>query len=753
MAERSRLAVHMIANAHIDPVWLWRAEEGFRVAAGTCRSVLALMDEFPGLTFTRSSAAVYRWLEDNEPELFARIRQKVGEGRWAVVGGWWVQADCNIPCGESFVRQALYSKRYFREKLGVDVRVGYNVDSFGHAATLPQILSKCGLDYYCFFRPGPHEKELPTGSFVWQAADGSQVVACRPPHHYNSGTGDLHDRIAQAAAQAPPGQEAVMCFFGVGDHGGGPTRENVESILACPEALFSTPERYFTEGVPATASLPVVADELQHHARGCYTSHSEVKRLNRELESLLLTAERFATLAHEALGEEAHQGELAEAWQTVLFHQFHDILAGTSIPGAYEDVRAELHRAREKATAVLFDALEAIGTRVATTGEGDPVVFFNPSGFERREVVEIQPTEEDRELVVLDQFFNEVPSQWEDDHLVFPVWVPSLGYTTYHISPERGRRSYESGLKVSAEVLENSLVRLGFSGARLVSLFDKRSGVELLAEPGARLLVLDDPSDTWGHGVAAFRDELGAFGPYGGPEVVERGPVRAALRLPMRWGESSAELTFYLSEGMGRVDVCVVLDWHERHKFLKFAVPTALDEPTAAYEVPYGAIVRPANGEEEPLQRWLDLSGRVSERPAGLALINDGKYGGDVLGSEMRLSLARSPIYAFHDPGKPEPGETYRYLDQGEQVIRLRLLPHDGPWEEAGVVQEAESLNCPLYFRMETIQDGQIAFYGSAVELRPSNLVLSVLKKAEAGEGLVVRFYESAGRGPAACGV
>ena len=270
--------------------------------------------------------------------------------------------------------------------------------------------------------------------------------------------------------------------------------------------------------------------------------------------------------------------------------------------------------------------------------------------------------------------------------------------------------------------------------------------MELLAEPGVRLLVLDDPSDTWGHGVAAFRDELGAFEPDGEPEVVERGPVRAAVRLPVRWGQSSAELTYYLCDGLARVDVCIVVEWRERHKFLKFAIPTALEQARATFEVPYGAIEREANGEEEPLQRWLDLSGTISGRPAGLALVNDCKYGGDVLGSEMRLSLARSPIYAFHDPAKPEPGKTYRYLDQGEQVIRLRLVPHAGSWQEAGVVREAESLNAPLYFRHETIQDGQVAFYGSAVELKPPNLILTVLKKAEQGDGLVVRFYESAGR-------
>jgi alpha-mannosidase len=259
-------------------------------------------------------------------------------------------------------------------------------------------------------------------------------------------------------------------------------------------------------------------------------------------------------------------------------------------------------------------------------------------------------------------------------------------------------------------------------------------------------VVLRDLSDTWSHGVASFRDEIGRFEPTGPPEVVESGPVRAALRVRSRWGDSTAEQTFYLYNGLPRIDACLVVDWHEKHKMLKLAFPTAIEQPVATFEVPYGCIKRPANGEEEPLQRWMDLSGTLGGQPAGLALINDGKYGADVLGSEMRLSLLRSPIYAFHDPRKPEPGVEYPYTDQGEHVIRYRLIPHAGSWQDAGVVREAQSLNVPVFFRFEDVQDGTIASYGSAVELKPENLLLTVLKKAEDGDDLIVRFVETAGR-------
>ncbi|MFP4058309.1 MAG: alpha-mannosidase [Candidatus Brocadiia bacterium] len=747
------VTVHMVGNAHIDPVWLWRAEEGLAEVRDTCRAALERMDETPGFTFSRSSAAVYQWLQTYHGELFERIRRRVVEGRWCIVGGWWVQADCNLPCGESFVRQALYGKRYFAQAFGADVGVGYNVDAFGHTAQLPQLLSKCGLDSYVFFRPGPHEKELPAGLFLWQAPDGSQVVACRPPGHYNTGPEDIGERIREAAAQAPLGLGHVMCFYGVGDHGGGPTKANIASILEAaddpqgPNVAFSTPDRFFQAVAEARDRLPVVAGELQHHARGCYTVLAAVKEANHRAEQLLLAAERFAAIAAAVFHAQPRQDELRAAWHTVLFHQFHDILAGTSIPEAYEDAWPQYDEACRVAMGVLTDSLETIGTQVDTVGPGDPLVFFNPLAWERVEVVEVEPQEEGRPAV-LDPAYQEVPSQVADGHLVFRVRVPPLGFACYRLDVEREAGAGESALAASPTTLENQALRLELDPRTglLASLRDRRSGAELLAGQGSALVVLRDPSDTWAHGVDAFRDEEGRFEPVGEPELVEDGPARAAIRARYRWGESTAEQTFYLADGLGRVDLCLVVDWRERQRMLKLAVPTAIERPVATFEVPYGAVVRPATGEEEPLQRWLDLSGQVGDTPAGLALANDGKYGADVLGGEMRLSLLRSPPYAFHHPAELEPGKDYRFTDQGTHVVRCRLVPHAGSWADAAVVAQAQALSVPLYFRYETVQDGTLPPQLLGVEVEPPTVALAALKQAEDGEGLVVRIYETAGR-------
>jgi alpha-mannosidase len=742
----------MIGNAHIDPVWLWRADEGFDEVRRTCLAALDRMEETDGFIFCRSSAATYQWLEENEPDLFGRIRERVAEGRWNIVGGWWVQPDCNIPCGESFVRQALHGKRYFREKFGVDVRVGYNVDSFGHSAQLPQILHKCGLDSYVFFRPGPHEKELPSGLFAWQAPDGSQVVACRPPHHYNTAPDEIAERIEQAAGRAPLGLDHVMCFYGVGDHGGGPTKANIASILQAPSAEFSTPERFFA--AVSGAKLPVVAEELQHHARGCYSALSAIKEANHEAERLLLTAERFAAIAAGAFFTDRRQDDLRPAWEKALFHQFHDILAGTSIPEAYEDAWAEYDAIRKTALEVITDSLEIIGLQLDTVGPGEPVTFFNSLSWEREEVVEVQ-LPQGMEPVLLDSRFEQAPLQIEDGHAVFRVRVPSLGFTCYRLSDEHAPAEHASSLVADAGALENEFFRLQVDPATgcLASLVDKRTGVELLSGPGAALVVLEDGSDTWAHGVDAFRDEVGRFEPVGLPELIENGPVRAAIRVRYRWGQSGAEQTFYVYDGLARVDACLIVDWHERHKMLKLAFPTAIADVTWTAAVPYGAVVRPTTGEEEPIQRWMDTSGRVGDVPAGLALANDGRYGADALDGEMRLSLLRSPIYAFHDPREVEPGVEYPYTDQGEHIIRYRLIPHGGSWQDTGVVREAEGLNAPVYYRFETIQDGTVPSTLSAVDVEPDHVMLSVLKHAEDGDALIVRLAETAGRPAPEAGV
>ncbi len=332
----SKPKLHLIGNAHLDPVWLWPWTEGFHEAKATFRSALDRMQEYDDerpFIFVASSAAYYEWIEQSDPAMFREIQQRVREGRWGLVGGWWIQPDCNIPCGESFVRQALVGQRYFQEKFGVMATVGYNVDSFGHNGMLPQILLKSGLSNYVFMRPGPSEKGLPGRLFWWEADDGSRVLAFRIPFSYATWGSDMENAVRLTAGEFQPPLDLGMFFYGVGNHGGGPTKENIESLRRLqeqpdfPELVFSTPAAFFAEARAKQLSLPVVHDDLQHHASGCYAAHSGVKRWNRQAENRLMSAEKWSALAWRISGQ-PYPADFNHAWKNVLFNQFHDIMAG-----------------------------------------------------------------------------------------------------------------------------------------------------------------------------------------------------------------------------------------------------------------------------------------------------------------------------------------------------------------------------------------------------------------------------------------
>ena len=398
MNQQESVVVHMVGNAHIDPVWLWPMQEGRDEVLSTYHTAISLIEEMDGYVFSSGGAVTYQWVAEDDPALFRAIQRAVLERRWVLVNGWWIQPDCNIPHGESFARHALYGQRFLLEHFRRRAVVGYNVDSFGHAGTLPQLLELGGLHAYVFFRPGPHEKDLPRGPYWWEAPGGARVLTCRPPLHYGSpGDVDMVARVTAAAAEAPEGFPVVMCFYGVGNHGGGPTRRNVQEIAAFAQGntairpVFSSPDAFFQEARAHSDAWPVVHDELQHHSRGCYTALSRVKRENRQAEHALMRAERLATLAAVLCGAPDPRESLETAWRGVLFNQFHDILAGTSLRDAYEDVWDLYDVAQRTCARLESEALRALGDQIALPErEGQQAALvWNPSPWPRREVARL----------------------------------------------------------------------------------------------------------------------------------------------------------------------------------------------------------------------------------------------------------------------------------------------------------------------------------------------------------------------------
>ena len=763
----SEITVHMIGNAHIDPVWQWRWEEGRQEVLDTSWAAIERLRETPGFVFCHSAAITYLWIEQEDPELFREIHRYVAEGRWCIVGGWWLEPDCNIPSGESLVRQGLYGQRYFLQRFGRAAKTGWNVDSFGHAWQIPQILRGQGMEQYCFFRPGPHEKLLPGDVFWWEAPDGSRVLAARMPGHYGTGPDEIEQRIWDAARQTPPNRTDTMSFYGVGNHGGGPTKANIASILKVaadphgPKAIFSCPDAFFDK-VRKAAEFPVVAEELQYHARGCYTAVSALKQHNRRAENLLLQAEKLSCMAGYLLGADYPAADLEAAWKKVLFNQFHDILGGTSIRPACDDAIADYCEAETLAERAIRRATSRISAQVSCAGEGRPIIVYNSLSWRREEVVEVEtawPSHDDR-VHIVDEEGRPVPFQIVHTNIsgrgttiraAFLADLPPCGYRTYRMLQGLGPEQ-SCPFCAGQTHLESDLYRLEFDSDTgcLTALLDKRTGVDLLAGPANVPLVIADPSDTWSHDVAAFRDVIGRFSAVDRIEVVEVGPVRATLQVRMAYGPSTLVQKISLYRTVPRIDVDLTVDYHGQHEFVKLSFPTAAAEPTVTYEGPYGFTVRPANGEEQPAHRWADVTGtfgREGQRTcAGLAVLNDAKYGYDALGSELRLSVLRTPIYCFHDPAVKEPRRRYEYTDQGNHRFRYSLLPHAGDWRDGDVVRQAQQLNQPPIAREEPAHRGKLPPVFSLAHLDAPNVILEVIKQAEDAEGVVLRAYETHGQ-------
>lgn len=757
--------LHLIGHGHIDPTWLWRWTEGYEEVRATFRSALDRMDETPGFRFTASSACFYHWMKEAEPELYARIRGRVREGRWEIAGGLWIEPDCNLPCGESFVRQGLLGQRFFEQEFGRRCHVGFNPDSFGHAGTLPQILRGLGLTHYVFMRPMPGiEMDFPDGTtFWWESPDGSRVLTTNLAESYNA-DGELWDRMDRfwRDPNLLPGQRDVLCFFGVGNHGGGPTKRAIADILraqddpAMPDARFSTLAEYFAafEARFDAAAAPTLARELQHHARGCYSAHAGIKRWMRRAEHTLLAAERWAAVAARAGLLPYPAADLERAWRQVLYNQFHDIIAGSSIAASYEDSRDQLGAACAAATEISNRVAQAVARGIDTTAEGNTIVVFNPLPWPVREPVLVPPIVErclDGPLRLVDHEGAEHPVQrvrgervGDGQRRAFVAAVPALGYRCYHLRQGAPAPPVDAP-EASPTRLANRWWRIDFDpwSGHWQRVVDAQTGRGVLRE-SAVLAALADHSDTWSHGVAAYRSEVGRFGG-ARLRVAEAGPVLATVRSVARWGASEAQVETTLYRDHPAIDLIVRVNWQEAYQLLKIAFDTGLEDTHAVYEAPYGHVVRAANGDEEPGQSWVALSGTRDGARHGLALINAGQYSFDADGGAIRATLLRSPAYAHHDPWRHDSESGHEIMDQGWHTIRLRVLPHAGAWQDIGLPALAWAFNSPPFAHVESAHPGHRPAAASLLECAGAGVVCAAVKRAEDGDDLVLRLHEAHG--------
>jgi alpha-mannosidase len=776
---------HLTGNSHIDAAWLWPWTETVDVVKRTFGTALQLMDEYPEYTYTQSAAAYNEWIADKYPWMNSEIKRRIGENRWEIVGGMWVEPDLNMPDGESLVRQLLVGKRWYKQAYGVDVHIGWNPDSFGYTWQLPQIYKKSGVDYFVTQKMAWNDtNQLPFKYFYWESPDGSKVLAYFPHDYANDNLNPV--RLARdftIARNQATGLPGIMDLYGIGDHGGGPTRAILDEGFhwaapghVTPKFEFGLAQPYFDEltkqiapdspvwdyksiakgytpppAVPGKVSIPTWKSEMyfEYH-RGVMTTQANHKRNMRDSEEQVLNAEKWASLAW-LDGCKYPANEITEDWKKVLFGQFHDLAAGSGIGIIYKDAQKDYDVVKYSTNAISSGSLDTVDERVNTAGSGIPVVVYNPLGWERSG--EVSARVQAGKGAVSASGAQVVEARTDDltgvsDVRLHVLKVPALGYKVVWLGGTKGGKqpaenevtAKDSG---SAITLENGILRVSIdkqSGC-ITSLFQKKSNFETLASGacGNQLQFFkDNPKDydAWNVDPGTFDVPPTTIDHADSVELLKT--AEPAIRVTRQWQNSKFVQTFSLNADGDMVDVDNEIDWHEAHILLKAAFPVAATSDFASYEIPYGTIDRPTTRNnswekaqfEVPAMRWGDLG----DGKHGLSVINSTKYGYDGVGNLLRLTLLRSPKW-------PDPD-----ADMGHHHFHYALYPHAGTWKDAMTVRHGYEYNYPLTAEVTAAHPGSLPAEHSFASVTPENVVLTAVKKAEDAKGLIFRVYEWAGK-------
>jgi alpha-mannosidase len=740
----------LTGHAHLDLAWLWPLAETRRKGRRTFSTVANLMDRYADFTFNQSSAQLYSWIEADDPALFERVRARVAEGRWEPVGGSWVEPDCQITGGESFVRQLLYGQRYFERTFGRRHTVAWLPDVFGFSGAIPQLLRGAGLTGFFTIKLTWNEVDrFPYDLFEWEGIDGSRVVAhmfrnLPPALGYNGNIAPLDTLQTWRNADGKRFHPEVLFAFGWGDGAGGPSERMLENYArikdfpALPRLRMARIDEFYA-ALPKSGLPRWVGELYLEFHRGTLTTQGKVKAFNRAAEHRLLEAEAFSALA-EAAGLPYPAADLETDWKTVLLNQFHDILPGSSIVEVYQDTDRLMGEVVERATAIRDAALRRLGG--AGEGEGSGWLVAN-AGLTPRPLTALLPSVAATAAIV-DETGEPLPTQATEDGLLVhdPTrTVAGIGWS--RLTTEPGASAAAPAPRVHAEPLDGGAalqndrlrVEIGLDGT-LHRLFDREAGREALAGRGNQLWAfVDKPRvyDAWDieSDYEADGEEMGGVERI---DVVEAGPLRAAVRVVRTWRGSRVTQTYRLLAGSKRLDIATDVDWHERQVLLQARFPVAARSHEATFETMYGVVRRPTHRNttwdaarfEVAAHRFADLS----EPGYGVALLNDGKYGHGAHDNVLSLSLVRGPLY-------PDP-----YADEGEHHFTYSVLPHVGDWTDAGVAAEAFALNSPLI--VAPAGDHSPGAFG-LVEASGLPLALGSLKRAEDGDALILRLYEPHG--------
>lgn len=757
----------MIGNSHIDPVWFWNWEEGMQEVKATYASALDRMNEYEDFKFTSTSTAFFIWIEKVAPEMFDQIKKRVDEGRWELTGGWFIEPDCIIPGGEAFVRQALYSQRYLYERFGKICRIGSNVDSFGHNHMLPQLLKKSRMNSYVFMRP-----RLDTPVFKWRSEDGSTVNALSLPAEYTTWFHEPTKKNIENTLERTREWDRMPCCYGVGNHGGGPTIENIESILSLKdqyenvELQFSDFSLFFND--IANYSLITLDGPFEHVNEGCYSVDSAFKKLNRLAEKRLADADIFYSMAV-GIGRcltdgETHNRSMKELWQILLFNHFHDTMGGTAIKPARDEALMQMSHVCAKAGFIKALAIQDMANANDTRGEGFPLFVFNPDGqaYEDYAVAELEWFCQSP-LTILDSEGDEVAYQRIHTEakvrhtvlggrrrFVFPVSIPPMGYREYRVLKREPKLCYNNDMEIDdpeCRFMENELVKIEFDpeSGMLCSLTEKTTGMQALTGP-ASMRIWTDERDSWGGVQGRSFEETPERFKLEELKKTESGKLRQVIRAVYVNGASRLEQLYYLYAGRSEVVIENRLLWNRRWSMLKIAYPVGEDRNIVKAESSYGILRREITDDREYyMHRFADVT---DDRGAGLAVANDGKYAFNLEDGRFQITAVRSAIYSQgNSPDWYNDVESYQYTDIGEQTFTLVLKAHEESLEHQELYHLARIAEGTCDYLADSAHDGRLRkkmFSLASTDCGTVKIMLA--KKAEDDEGCVLRILETQGK-------
>jgi alpha-mannosidase len=761
--------IYITGNAHIDAAWLWRWHETVDVARYTFLQQLNLINEYPEYVFSQSSAVYYKWMKEQFPEIFDQIKEKVKSGNWEIVGGTIIEPDCNLISGESWARQLLYGMNLFKEYFNLVTELGWNPDSFGYNWNLPQFYALAGVKAFITQKISWNDtNEFPYHLFWWEAPNGTRILTYFPMSGYVNSLG-YEDMIADIkTSEANTGRKDVLVLYGLGDHGGGPERYMIERALKYrknqffPNVKFVKSYDYLKNITPDfLKTIPVWKDELylEYH-RGTFTTQAAIKAGNRKSEHLLPTAEKLSVISM-LEGNKYPTEELNKSWMKVLFNQFHDILPGSSIAQVYTDAKEDYEEVEKSSKKIISKSIDYLNTKIKSDliKDGKPFIVFNNLNWERSEVCYLDIPEEyqDKNVSLLDNTKKEVPIQMVTGNdgkkkIAFKAEnIPSLGFKVFYMT-QAAKPIIQEPVDKNKYTIENEYYKLlvDEKTGNINSIFDKKYQKEILKGYGNVLQLFEDKPtyyDAWEIKYTGKKWELNQAASV---ELIENGPLVYKIRVKKNFlGDAKSkripttnypssyftqDITLYA--GSPRIDINMTADWWEDHVLMKVAFPVNIFTNKATYEIPNSAIQRSTTRlnawerarYEVPALQWADLS----DKYYGVSILNDAKYGHDIEGNLMRLTLLRSPT-------NPDPK-----ADRGKHNFTYSLYPHPNDWRKAGTVQRGYELNNPMTVKFINKNKGIYSKY-SFLNVEPSNIIITTVKKSEKDNSIIIRMYESAG--------